>query len=202
MSKFEDNPFSDPAIDNPFAVRSPSLLEEMYCYFAFPANICVFFQDPAVQQVARSTNNATQGLDDYNPFDGQQNANQATVNYYQSLVGFLQVLKEYNGTADIEKLITCLISLMLLKQIVSTKNNIGQRYTHIYDAYFSLKYSNSPLARPTVQYCNTFTLIKNQCNALLLVSPSCGNKNMLTIKKLTIRTSSVINKTQSTSIAR
>ncbi|CAB3244783.1 unnamed protein product [Arctia plantaginis] len=51
MSKFEDNPFSDPTIDNPFA-------------------------DPAVQQVARSTNNATQGLDDYNPFDGQQNANQ------------------------------------------------------------------------------------------------------------------------------
>lgn len=44
MSKFEDNPFSDPAIDNPFAVRSPSLLEEMYCYFAFPANICVFFR--------------------------------------------------------------------------------------------------------------------------------------------------------------
>lgn len=53
MSKFEDNPFSDPTIDNPFS-------------------------DPAVQQVARSTNNATQGLDDYNPFDGNQNANQAT----------------------------------------------------------------------------------------------------------------------------
>ncbi|XP_030023713.1 secretory carrier-associated membrane protein 1 [Manduca sexta] len=53
MSKFEDNPFSDPTIDNPFA-------------------------DPAVQQVARSTNNATQGLDDYNPFDNQQNANQST----------------------------------------------------------------------------------------------------------------------------
>ncbi|XP_045501168.1 secretory carrier-associated membrane protein 5B [Colias croceus] len=53
MSKFEDNPFSDPAIDNPFA-------------------------DPAVQQVARNTNNVTQGLDDYNPFDGTQNANQAT----------------------------------------------------------------------------------------------------------------------------
>ncbi|CAH2254347.1 secretory carrier-associated membrane protein 5A isoform X2 [Pararge aegeria] len=53
MSKFEDNPFSDPAIDNPFA-------------------------DPSVQQVAKSTNNATRGLDDYNPFDGQQNANQAT----------------------------------------------------------------------------------------------------------------------------
>lgn len=51
MSKFEDNPFSDPTIDNPFA-------------------------DPAVQQVARSTNNATRGLDDYNPFDGQPNANQ------------------------------------------------------------------------------------------------------------------------------
>ncbi|CAK1542264.1 unnamed protein product [Leptosia nina] len=54
MSNFEDNPFSDPAIDNPFA-------------------------DPAVQQVARNTSSATQGLDDYNPFDGQQNANQATV---------------------------------------------------------------------------------------------------------------------------
>nr|XP_037874322.1 secretory carrier-associated membrane protein 5 isoform X1 [Bombyx mori] len=53
MSKFEDNPFSDPTIDNPFA-------------------------DPSVQQVARSTNNATRGLEDYNPFDGQQNVNQST----------------------------------------------------------------------------------------------------------------------------
>ncbi|XP_053611519.1 secretory carrier-associated membrane protein 1 [Plodia interpunctella] len=53
MPKFEDNPFSDPTIDNPFS-------------------------DPAVQQVARNTTNATRGLDDYNPFDGQQNANQAT----------------------------------------------------------------------------------------------------------------------------
>ncbi|XP_063383387.1 secretory carrier-associated membrane protein 5 [Cydia fagiglandana] len=53
MSKFEDNPFGDPTIDNPFA-------------------------DPAVQQVARSTNNATQGLDDYNPFDGQPSPNQPT----------------------------------------------------------------------------------------------------------------------------
>ncbi|CAG4943256.1 unnamed protein product [Parnassius apollo] len=52
MSKFEDNPFSDPTIDNPFA-------------------------DPSVQQVARSTTNATRGLDDYNPFEAQQNANQA-----------------------------------------------------------------------------------------------------------------------------
>ncbi|XP_013149082.1 PREDICTED: secretory carrier-associated membrane protein 1, partial [Papilio polytes] len=54
MPQFEDNPFSDPTIDNPFA-------------------------DPSVQQVARSTTNATRGLDDYNPFDGQQNANQATL---------------------------------------------------------------------------------------------------------------------------
>ncbi|KPJ16508.1 Secretory carrier-associated membrane protein 1 [Papilio machaon] len=53
MPQFEDNPFSDPTIDNPFS-------------------------DPSVQQVARSTTNATRGLDDYNPFDGQQNANQAT----------------------------------------------------------------------------------------------------------------------------
>lgn len=45
MSKFDENPFDDPTIDNPFA-------------------------DPSVQQVARSTNNAAQGLDDYNPFDG------------------------------------------------------------------------------------------------------------------------------------
>ncbi|XP_068622545.1 secretory carrier-associated membrane protein 1 [Battus philenor] len=52
MAKFEDNPFSDPTVDNPFA-------------------------DPSVQQVARSTTNATRGLDDYNPFDGPQNANQA-----------------------------------------------------------------------------------------------------------------------------
>ncbi|GBP44249.1 Secretory carrier-associated membrane protein 1 [Eumeta japonica] len=51
MPKFEDNPFDDPTIDNPFA-------------------------DPSVQQVARNTNNATRGLDDYNPFDGQQNTNQ------------------------------------------------------------------------------------------------------------------------------
>ncbi|XP_026325974.1 secretory carrier-associated membrane protein 1 isoform X2 [Hyposmocoma kahamanoa] len=52
MSNFDDdNPFSDPTIDNPFA-------------------------DPSVQQVAKSTNSATSRLDDYNPFDGQQNVNQ------------------------------------------------------------------------------------------------------------------------------
>lgn len=64
---------------------SPCLLV-MFRFFGIPANNTDgLFQDPAVQQVARSTNNATQGLDDYNPFDGQQNANQATVNCYSSL---------------------------------------------------------------------------------------------------------------------
>ncbi|VVD04243.1 unnamed protein product [Leptidea sinapis] len=67
MSKFEDNPFSDPAIDNPFA-------------------------DPAVQQVARSTNNATQGLDDYNPFDGQQIANQATMQQQPTQPAIMQAV--------------------------------------------------------------------------------------------------------------
>lgn len=78
MSKFEDNPFSDPTIDNPFAVSSPVKKGDLL--LSFYRNIFhVWFQDPAVQQVARSTNNATRGLDDYNPFDGQQNANQNTV---------------------------------------------------------------------------------------------------------------------------
>ncbi|XP_050350290.1 secretory carrier-associated membrane protein 5 isoform X1 [Nymphalis io] len=67
MSKFEDNPFSDPAIDNPFA-------------------------DPSVQQVARSTNSATQGLDDYNPFDGQQNANQATLSQQPTQPAIMQAV--------------------------------------------------------------------------------------------------------------
>ncbi|XP_073960644.1 secretory carrier membrane protein [Choristoneura fumiferana] len=53
MSKFDDNPFGDPTIDNPFA-------------------------DPSVQQVARNTTTTTQGLDDYNPFDGQPNPSQPT----------------------------------------------------------------------------------------------------------------------------
>ncbi|KAJ0175033.1 hypothetical protein K1T71_009174 [Dendrolimus kikuchii] len=67
MSKFEDNPFSDPTIDNPFA-------------------------DPAVQQVARSTNNATQGLDDYNPFDSQQNATPASAQQQPSQPAIMQAV--------------------------------------------------------------------------------------------------------------
>ncbi|RVE51495.1 hypothetical protein evm_003896 [Chilo suppressalis] len=72
MSKFEDNPFSDPTIDNPFA-------------------------DPAVQQVARSTNNATRGLDDYNPFDGQQNANQATPSQQPTQPAIMQAVSPPTG---------------------------------------------------------------------------------------------------------
>ncbi|CAK1580875.1 unnamed protein product [Parnassius mnemosyne] len=67
MSKFEDNPFSDPTIDNPFA-------------------------DPSVQQVARSTTNATRGLDDYNPFEAQQNANQATGQQQPSQPAIMQAV--------------------------------------------------------------------------------------------------------------
>ncbi|XP_034241466.1 secretory carrier-associated membrane protein 1 [Thrips palmi] len=47
MSGFDENPFSEPTIDNPF-------------------------EDPAVRQVTTSTNNAQRGLEDYNPFEDQQ----------------------------------------------------------------------------------------------------------------------------------
>ncbi|CAG9760417.1 unnamed protein product [Ceutorhynchus assimilis] len=48
MSGFDENPFGEPTIDNPFA-------------------------DPSVQQVARNTN-AQIRVDDYNPFDNQASA--------------------------------------------------------------------------------------------------------------------------------
>ncbi|CAG9791009.1 unnamed protein product [Diatraea saccharalis] len=78
MSKFEDNPFSDPTIDNPFA-------------------------DPAVQQVARSTNNATRGLDDYNPFDGQQNANQATPSQQPTQPAIMQAVSPPNSGGQYQR---------------------------------------------------------------------------------------------------
>ncbi|XP_013200817.1 secretory carrier-associated membrane protein 1 [Amyelois transitella] len=72
MPTFEDNPFSDPTIDNPFS-------------------------DPAVQQVARSTTNATRGLDDYNPFDGQQNANQPTAPQQPTQPAIMQAVSPPSG---------------------------------------------------------------------------------------------------------
>ncbi|KAJ1531456.1 hypothetical protein ONE63_000134 [Megalurothrips usitatus] len=49
MSGFDENPFSEPTLDNPF-------------------------EDPAVRQVTTSTNNAQRGLEDYNPFEDQRPA--------------------------------------------------------------------------------------------------------------------------------
>jgi len=46
MSGFDENPFGEPTIDNPFA-------------------------DPSVTQVTKQTSNTTQGLEDYNPFADQ-----------------------------------------------------------------------------------------------------------------------------------
>ncbi|XP_054286979.1 secretory carrier-associated membrane protein 1-like isoform X2 [Macrosteles quadrilineatus] len=46
MSGFDDNPFGEPTVDNPFA-------------------------DPSVTQVTKHATNATQGLEDYNPFADQ-----------------------------------------------------------------------------------------------------------------------------------
>ncbi|CAH1103083.1 unnamed protein product [Psylliodes chrysocephalus] len=60
MSGFEENPFGEPTIDNPFA-------------------------DPSVQQVARNTN-AQLRVDDYNPFD-KQPQNQKPVSYGQPTTG-------------------------------------------------------------------------------------------------------------------
>ncbi|XP_072402123.1 secretory carrier-associated membrane protein 1 [Diabrotica undecimpunctata] len=60
MSGFEENPFGEPTIDNPFA-------------------------DPSVQQVARNTN-AQLRVDDYNPFDNQVQS-QKPVNYGQANSG-------------------------------------------------------------------------------------------------------------------
>lgn len=47
MSNFEDNPFGEPDLSDPFA-------------------------DPAIQRVANSTNTNQRGLEDYNPFEAQQ----------------------------------------------------------------------------------------------------------------------------------
>lgn len=46
MSGFDENPFGEPTVDNPFA-------------------------DPAVQQVTKQTTNVQRGLEDYNPFADQ-----------------------------------------------------------------------------------------------------------------------------------
>lgn len=78
MSKFEDNPFGDPTIDNPFA-------------------------DPSVQQVANSTNNAQRGLDDYNPFEAQENRNNQTSQQQSTQPAIMQAVpppatQTYNST--------------------------------------------------------------------------------------------------------
>ncbi|XP_063216341.1 secretory carrier-associated membrane protein 1 [Bacillus rossius redtenbacheri] len=53
MSRFDENPFGEPTVDNPFA-------------------------DPAVQQVTANTNNVQRGLEDYNPFADQGEQRPAT----------------------------------------------------------------------------------------------------------------------------
>lgn len=47
MANFEDNPFGEPDVGDPFA-------------------------DPSIQRVAANTNTNQRGLEDYNPFEGQQ----------------------------------------------------------------------------------------------------------------------------------
>nr|CAD7400397.1 unnamed protein product [Timema cristinae] len=54
MSGFDENPFGEPTVDNPFA-------------------------DPAVQQVTANTNNVQRGLEDYNPFADQADQRPAAV---------------------------------------------------------------------------------------------------------------------------
>ncbi|KAF4533040.1 hypothetical protein B566_EDAN000734 [Ephemera danica] len=54
MSGFDENPFGEPVIDNPFA-------------------------DPAVQQATSAASNAQRGLDDYNPFAEQPQQNTPVV---------------------------------------------------------------------------------------------------------------------------
>lgn len=54
-----------------------------------------------MQQVARSTTNATRGLDDYNPFDGQQNANQPMVYPILVITYLMDILGSVsNGTLN------------------------------------------------------------------------------------------------------
>lgn len=67
MSGFDDNPFGEPTIDNPFA-------------------------DPSVQQVARNTN-AQLRVDDYNPFDNQ-NQTPKPANYGQTSPAIMQPTQE------------------------------------------------------------------------------------------------------------
>ncbi|XP_013103767.1 secretory carrier-associated membrane protein 1 [Stomoxys calcitrans] len=55
MSGFDDNPFGEPNVDNPFA-------------------------DPAIQQATRTTTNVQNSLEDYNPFEQEQNKPQLQIN--------------------------------------------------------------------------------------------------------------------------
>lgn len=99
MAKFEDNPFGEPMVDNPFAV---CIFVSVYFVITFIYNVipktahfcsllsypltitlavytfvvffiyCLlrFYQDPAAQQArTNATNNAIVILDDYNPFE-------------------------------------------------------------------------------------------------------------------------------------
>ncbi|XP_037808355.1 secretory carrier-associated membrane protein 5 isoform X1 [Lucilia sericata] len=58
MSGFDDNPFGEPTVDNPFAVRN----------------------DPAIQQATRTTTNVQNSLEDYNPFEQEQSKPQLQIN--------------------------------------------------------------------------------------------------------------------------
>ncbi|XP_073835061.1 secretory carrier membrane protein [Musca autumnalis] len=55
MSGFDDNPFGEPNLDNPFA-------------------------DPAIQQATRTTTNVQSSLEDYNPFEQEQSKPQLQIN--------------------------------------------------------------------------------------------------------------------------
>ncbi|XP_005184949.1 secretory carrier-associated membrane protein 1-like [Musca domestica] len=55
MSGFDDNPFGEPNLDNPFA-------------------------DPAIQQATRTTTNVQSSLEDYNPFEQEQSKPQLNIN--------------------------------------------------------------------------------------------------------------------------
>lgn len=79
MSGFDENPFGEPNLGDPFKVHG-----EISHFSAYFSKILIVYsyliaaddsQDPSIQQVARNTANNTQNLDDYDPF-GSPTSNQ------------------------------------------------------------------------------------------------------------------------------
>lgn len=107
MSGFDENPFGEPVFNDPFKVNINDITEDFFPYFSdflfvFRYLICKInnesslSQDPSIQQVARSTANNNQNLDDYDPFSNNQPAIQpATLQTNQTLPAYSSSGQQY-----------------------------------------------------------------------------------------------------------